>query len=229
MLGEKHLSQVTPAPFDENRSLNHHHTFLEQSRLAKTSKASRAEPSWGDIRKKIETFDRKGLVALVHDLYGASTANRRFLHARLLPSPSSLDRFRRLVANAIYPDPFSRRQISLRDASAAITEYRRSTGDDAGTVDLMLTFIEAGTEQAADLGYGDETYFSALENKIAAILKYWPRLLPTTQAQTASRLASVGERAKVIGWGYGDYVDDVVAGLQAALARKGARKSGHAV
>jgi len=66
-----------------------------------------------------------------------------------------------LVADAVYPDPFSRRRVSLRDASTAITEYRRSTGDLSGTVDLMLTCLEAGTEQAADLGYGDESYFAA--------------------------------------------------------------------
>ena len=55
------------------------------------------------------------------------------------------------MAEAIYPDPFSRRRVSVRDAGAAITEYRRSTGDLAGMIDLMLTFVEAGTEQAVDL------------------------------------------------------------------------------
>ncbi|MGH9387165.1 MAG: hypothetical protein ACRD2N_23085 [Vicinamibacterales bacterium] len=92
-------------------------------------------------------------------------------------------------------------------------------------MDLMLTFIEAGTEQAADLGYGDEAYFAALENKIDAVVKCWPRLPPTAQAQAASRLASVRERAKAIGWGYGDYVDNVVTGLPAAEMRKVVRKS----
>jgi len=133
--------------------------------------ASQRQPSWADIKTKLEAFDQKGLVGLVHDLYEASTANRRFLHARLLPSPSAVEKYRRLVADAVFPDPFSRRRVSLRDATAAITEYRRSTGDVAGTVDLMLTFIEAGTEQAADLGYGDEDYFSALENKVDAVAK----------------------------------------------------------
>jgi hypothetical protein len=30
----------------------------------------------------------------------------------------------------------------------------------------MLTFVEAGTEQAADLGYGDEAYFKALQIRL---------------------------------------------------------------
>ena len=179
-----------------------------------SSAASQRQPGWADVKTKLATFDRKSLVGLVHDLYQASTANRRFLHGRLLPSTSTLDKYRQLVADAVFPDPFSRRRVSLRDATAAITEYRRSTGDVTGTVDLMLTFIEPGTEQAADLGYGDEDYFSALENKVDAVAKCWPTLSAEARAQAATRLACVRARAKDIGWGYGDYLDHVVARLK---------------
>jgi hypothetical protein len=131
---------------------------------------------WGAVRKKLELLDRAGLVALVHDLYDANAASRRFLEARFLSSSTSLEKYRRLVVDAVYPDPFSRRQVSVRDATMKITEYRRSTGDVAGMVDLMLTFLEAGTEQAADLGYGDESYFGALERKLDAVANSWPDL-----------------------------------------------------
>jgi hypothetical protein len=192
------------------------------------ARTSQGQPSWGDIKTKLAAFDRKGLLGLVQDLYEASTANRRFLHARLLPSPSALEKYRRLVADAVFPDPFSRRRVSLRDATAAITEYRRSTGDLTGTVDLMLTFIEAGTEQAADLGYGDENYFSALENKVNAVAKSWSALPADVQASAWARLDWVRKRAKAIGWGYGDYVDDVVASLESRKPKDLARNAGHA-
>jgi hypothetical protein len=45
------------------------------------------------------------------------------------------------------------------------------TRDASGTVDLMLTFVEAGTEQAADLGYGDEPYFNALQIRLDAVAR----------------------------------------------------------
>ena len=190
---------------------------------------SQRQRTWADIKKKLEAFDQKGLVGLVHDLYEASTANRRFLQARLLPSQSAVEKYRRLVAEAVFPDPFSRRRVSLRDATAAITEYRRSTGDLVGTVDLMLTFIEAGTEQAADLGYGDENYFSALENKLDAIAKSWRTLPAEARAKAAARFAWVQRRAQQIGWGFGDYVDEVVARLNAAEPRAATRRARHAV
>ncbi len=77
----------------------------------------------------------------------------------------------------------------------------------------MVTFIEAGTEQAADLGYGDDSD-RILEHKLDAVAKSWPDLSPAAQVAMAKRLAGMRARAQNIGWGYGDYVDDVVARLK---------------
>jgi hypothetical protein len=184
------------------------------SRLARTEITAKDRAGWGAVRKKLDAFDRAGLLALVRDLHNANASNRRFLEARLLSSSTSLEKYRRLVADAIYPDPLSQRQVSIRDATAAITEYRRSTGDLTGTVDLMLTFLEAGIEQAVDLGYGDAPYFSALERKLDAVAKSWPDLPPDARKDAAERLDWVRRRAQKIGWGYGDYVTDVVAALR---------------
>jgi hypothetical protein len=81
-------------------------------------------------------------------------------------------------------------------------------------VDLMLTCLEAGTEQAADLGYGDDPYFTALERKLDAVAKSWLDLSPDARKNAAKRLDWVRTRARNIGWGYGDYVADVVTALQ---------------
>ena len=77
----------------------------------------------------------------------------------------------------------------------------------------MLTFLEAGTEQAADLGYGDEVYFGALERKLDAVAKSWQDLSPGIRNEAAKRLERIRRRAQKIGWGYCDYVDDVVTTL----------------
>lgn len=72
-----------------------------------------------------------------------------YLHARQAPDSRAIE-YRHLVADAIHAAPFSKRRVSVPDAAAVIVEYTRSTGDASRTVDLMLTFAEAGTEQAAD-------------------------------------------------------------------------------
>jgi hypothetical protein len=182
-----------------------------------------AEPTtrkkWSDVKARLEAFDRKGLVSLLGDLYDASVANRRFLHSRLTPGSRAIEEYRKLVADAIYPDPFSTRRVSLRDAAAAIVEYRRSTGDAAGTVDLMLTFVEAGTEQAADLGYGDEAYFGALQIRLDAVAKEFDALPADVRAKVRARLGRIQTRAQAVGWGFSDAVDDVIHALDARAAK----------
>ena len=174
---------------------------------------------WSDVKARLEAFDQKGLVSLFGELYAASVANRRFLHSRLTPGSCAIEEYRQLVADAIYPDPFSKRRVSVRDAAAAIVEYRRSTGDASGTVDLMLTFVEAGTEQAADLGYGDEAYFNALQIRLDAVAKEFDTLPADVRAKVRARLGRIHVRAQDVGWGFSDTVDDVIHSLDARAAR----------
>jgi len=182
-----------------------------------------AEPTrrknWSEVKARLEALDRKGLVSLLGDLYDANVANRRFLHSRLTPGSRAIEEYRRLVADAIYPDPFSTRRISVRDAAAAIVEYRRSTGDVSGTVDLLLTLVEAGTEQAADLGYGDEAYFDALQIRLDAVAKEFDTLPAEVRPNVRARLGRIQVRAHDVGWGFGDAVDELVHALDARAAR----------
>ena len=174
---------------------------------------------WSDVKVRLEALDRKGLVSLLGDLYDASVANRRFLHSRMTPGSRDIEEYRRLVAHAIYPDPFSKRRVSVRDAGAAIVEYRRSTGDASGTVDLMLTFVEAGTEQAADLGYGDEAYFNALQIRLDAVAKEFDALPADVRAHVRVRLGRIQMRAQDVAWGFSDAVEDVIHALDARATR----------
>ncbi len=182
-----------------------------------------AEPTkrkkWSEVKARLEALDRKGLVSLLGDLYDASVANRRFLRSRLTSGSRDIEEYRRLVADAIYPDPFSERRVSVRDAAAAIVEYRRSTGDASGTIDLMLTFVEAGTEQAADLGYGDEAYFDALQLRLDAVEQDFDTLPAEMRTNVRARLGRIQMRARDVGWGFGDAVDELVQALDVRAVR----------
>ena len=141
----------------------------------------------------------------------------RTLQRRRSVAMRHADRRKRRIAT--YPDRLSKRRVSVRDAGAAIVEYRRSTGDTSGTVDLMLTFVEAGTEQAADLGYGDEAYFDALQIRLDAVAKEFDTLSAEVRASVRARLGRIQVRAHDVGWGFGDAVDEVVHALDARAAR----------
>jgi hypothetical protein len=185
--------------------------------------------TWTDVKASLDLVDRPGLLGIIRDLYEASNLNRRFLRARFVPAAPVLEEYRRLVRDAVFPDPFSQRPIQLRDGTATITEYKRATGDLSGTVDLMLEFVEAGTEQAADLGYGEDAYFAALARKVKEIVQSLDALSEEDRRAATTRLIKLGEYQGTIGWGYGDFLGDVAAKLQARKERSNQSRRRHAL
>ena len=181
--------------------------------------------SWVDVKVRLDRMDRTGLVGVIKDLYEAGDLNRRFLHARFVSTAPVLEEYRRLVRAAVFPDPFSQRPIRLRDGTATIAEYKRATGDLAGTVDLMLEFVEAGTEQSADLGYGHDTYFGALERKVKEVVRSLDALADADRRAVTARLVKLGEYQGTIGWGYCDFLGDVAAKMRRRDSRSGRTQS----
>lgn len=185
--------------------------------------------TWANVKASLDSMDRPGLMGVIRDLYEASPLNRRFLQARFVPALPVIEEYRQLVRAAVFPDPFSRRPIRLRDGTAAISEYKRATGDLGGTIDLMLEFVEAGTEQAADLGYGDDAYFAALERKVKEIVRSLDTLSAAARETATARLIKLGEYQDVIGWGYGDFLGAVEAEMQEREDAASPRARRHAV
>jgi hypothetical protein len=167
------------------------------------------EAGWGAVKRVLKGLSATALMALVHDLYEVSPENRQFLRGRLLPSAADLEKYRSRVMDAVFPDPLSRKWVRISEAERLIRHYRLSTGDQTGVIDLMVAMVEAGTEQAADLGYADEAYFAALERALRSVVDALPSLPEPARSSVALRLRHLAERAKSTGWGYGDAVREI--------------------
>jgi hypothetical protein len=167
--------------------------------------------SWGAIKDAVHNKPGAELVSLVRDLYELSPGNRQFLHARFGTRSRELDRYRSSIRSALCPDPLSRHpDPSLVTGKRLIREYERATRDDAGAVDLMLAFVEAGASFAADVGYGDDPFFSSLASMLERALDRATVLSPQLQASLEPRLASLRRTAGELGWGFGDFVTHAV-------------------
>jgi hypothetical protein len=184
---------------------------VEKSALKQKAGKTVARPNWQAVKKRLHGLDASGLVDLIHDLYVASIDNRCFLHGRFVDPTSELKRYRELISEAVFPNPLGRKPVRIVEAQRLIRHYERATGDAPGTVDLWLTFVAAGTDQAADLGYGDEVYFGALERGLHTAVSMLPRLGAEDFAKARQKLIWIRNRARSIGWGFCDSVDDLTA------------------
>jgi hypothetical protein len=122
--------------------------------------------------------------------------------------------YRKFVADCLWPDPKRKRaKVRIAEAKRAIGQYERATGDAAGTAELilMLTFVEQGTGFAADLGYGDEDFFSSLEGMLSRALDGLQGCTEPFRQSMRPRLIRVSKLARNIGWGYGDFVNEAIA------------------
>ena len=92
---------------------------------------------------------RQHFLGIPKELHDASPTNRDFLAARFLTDKvssgtrSPVEAFRHRIRAVFNIDD---NKLDLAGGRKTIREYLKATGDLAGTVDLMLTYVEAGTE-----------------------------------------------------------------------------------
>jgi hypothetical protein len=108
-----------------------------------------------------------------------------------------------------------------RGLKKIISEYRKSTSDLRGTLDLMLTYVERGHEFTNDFGDIDEPFYDALINMLERFVVELRRSPAKYELyeQFRSRLMAM-RRTSDIGWGYGDFVQETVDELEELLAVK---------
>jgi hypothetical protein len=191
-----------------------------QLRLQKrTMNTERKSTGWSQVRAQLKDWAKPALTALIKDLYDASAANRDFLHARFQAEEAggaALEAYRRKIIEQFFP----RRgfgKLKLAEARKAIRDYRKATGNVAGTVELMLTFVENGTEFTLEFGDIDEPFY----NNLASVLSEMVKLLCQEGAELyprfRERIVRLETDADHIGWGYGDDLREHVHFLEDEL------------
>ena len=174
--------------------------------------ASSGSGGFAKIRSTLLRQQPVQLIRVIGELYRLSRENQRFLEARLADASKQLPAYRRLVADCLFPDPLRKgAKVRIVEAKRAISQYARATGDTAGTVDLMMTFVERGTSFAGDLGYGEDAFFISLENLLSRALDLLRGGSDDLKQSMRSRLVRLSGSARDLGWGYGDFVVNAVA------------------
>lgn len=189
---------------------------------AKTTKTTPKPAAWSSARKHLADWDKPALLALVKDLYDSSAPNRDFIQARCQGADGGgavLETYRSKIIGQFFTKSKSGiGPLKLGEARKAIRDYRKATGNLAGTAELLMTYVENGTEFTRQYGDINERFYTSLESaldELAGLLRGRAREM---YPQLCGRLTKVELVAGGIGWGYGDRVFQVVEDLKDALS-----------
>ena len=175
---------------------------------------------WLTVRQRFNDWSKPALIALVKDLYEASPDNRDFLQARFQAEENAgaaLEKYRRKIVEQFFPARgFGK--LKLTEARKAIRDYRKATGNLTGTIDLMLTYVENGTEFTYQFGDINESFYNSLESVLNEMAQLLMQQGSKMYPQFRQRVQGLTTRAGHIGWGYGDALRDQVFQLENALA-----------
>ena len=181
--------------------------------------ATKKPAGWSAVRQHLNTWDKPGLLALVKNLYEASAENRDFVQARCQADAGGgevLEKYRGKIVTQFFPAR-GIGKLKLGEARKAIRDYRKATGDLPGTAELLMTYVENGTRFTREYGDIDERFYSSVESaldELAALLRGAAREL---YPKFSARLASAEAMTSGIGWGFHDYIGDVVGRLEEEL------------
>ena len=184
-----------------------------------TTKRIRKPGGWSTLRRQLATWEKPTLLVLVKDLYEAAAENRDFIQARCQTGESggeALEKYRHKIVEQFYPAR-GEAKLKLWEARKAIMDYRKATGSLHRTLELLMTYVETGAEFTNEYGDIDERFYSSIESaldELAALLygdarEMYPRF--------SERLARVEQLSDGIGWGFHDYIGDVVWRLEEEL------------
>lgn len=171
---------------------------------------SRIDKRWHGLRAALAAQSSAELVNLVRDLHDLSQEKREFLNTRYFVSADRLGPYKELIEDSLYPDVCSNKPIRILAAKKALGQYTKATNDDAGTLELMVYFVERGTQCAVDLGIDDEAFYSAMESMFGRVLKTLKRSGTVERDRFLPRLAAIRNAARNIGWGYYDCLGDAL-------------------
>ena len=164
--------------------------------------------SWSDVKKALADYDHKDLVSLIADLYAANSSNKAFLHARLLRGKDTLKPYLKIIEDCLYPDIYKNKPVQIAKGKKAISDYRKAVGDSKGTLELMLCFVETGTQFTLNCGDMDEDFYDSLLRMYDNAIDLLFTIDDAEIAEYRPRFEYLVTSTCNIGWGYHDVLED---------------------
>ncbi|WP_338061897.1 DUF6155 family protein [Virgibacillus indicus] len=162
------------------------------------------------MKKETQGIRQKELIRLVAELYKLDPNVQQYLSVKFLGEETIHDLYestKKEIEDEFFPNKgFGK--MRLAKAKTAITNFKKLTNDHLRTVDLMLTYVEVGTEFTNTYGDIDEKFYSSMYSMYDKVVTECEKDEELFK-EFGDRLYSVVIESDGIGWGYHDGLADL--------------------
>ena len=160
-----------------------------------------------ELKKTLEGYEKKELIGLVLKLAKLRKDNMAWLKTKLQGPEhlaESIEYYKKKILSGFEG------KIKLNVAKKAISDFRKASDDRKSLIDLMLLYVEKGTE--ITLTYGDmyEQFYYSLERMYGdavELLNKWED--KNLIEKFRPRLKAMVTKTNGMGWGYHDTLSDI--------------------
>ena len=158
-----------------------------------------------ELKKTLEKFDKKELIGLIIELAKLKKYNMEWLEIEFQKPeglPELLEYYKKKISKALDSNDFTA-------AKKAITDFKKASPDRENLIDLMIYYVEQGTEITLDCGDMYEDFYTKLENVYIDAIKLLNEWGDTRLIEKFKpRLEMLVNKTEDVGWGYHDVLWD---------------------
>ncbi|MFA6403176.1 MAG: DUF6155 family protein [Salinivirgaceae bacterium] len=158
-----------------------------------------------ELKKELESINKKKLIDLISDLYDINKSVKEYLDYYLKPNEKeTLIIFKTKVREAFYPKRGFGFKIAI--GKKAISDFRKLKPSEESLIDLLICYVESGVEFTNDFGDINEGFYSSLESVYHEAMKLIDKY--GLHDNYKIRANEILKETENIGWGFHDTLSD---------------------
>lgn len=170
-----------------------------------------------DLKKVLKNADKDELEKLICELYKKDSFAEILINCKLFGDEFEeqiLIEYKDKMETIFFPNNLSR-GFSISGAKKLITDYKKLASNSQYLLDLMLYFVECGTDFTNNYGDIDMPFYNSL---MSVFDKFTGELYKQDDEKMylffKDRLARLAYDVRNIGWGYCDYMQEEILNLE---------------
>ncbi|ANU11910.1 hypothetical protein BBH88_17465 [Planococcus antarcticus DSM 14505] len=158
-----------------------------------------------ELKKHLKSFDKEDLIRLIVQLSKTSKEAQNYLVAEVQGEAAIAELYeeaKNKIKNEFFPQK-GEPKFRLSEAKKAISNFAKYTDDKLLKTDLMLYYVELGTDFTSAYGDIDGPFYDSLASMFSRVTKACDGDLDMLR-NFGDRLEVVYSNAGHVGWGYKD-------------------------